>query len=131
MSVIRTIGVQFPPLPQVLDCSAKIMPSQDAARCRELLALKAAESFPWDRQHAEAKDFFRQFQNNVSADRREEVAGMMMYPLRITYYTDPWNAHLRSLNSATELLDVYDKVFHKSVKDYITKLRCLRSSEKL
>ena len=44
---------------------------------------------------------------------------MMMYPLRINYYTDPKPAAYRFLNSPTELLDIYDKVFHKSVKDYI------------
>lgn len=77
------------------------------------------ETFPWDKQQAEAKDFFREFQKNVSADRREEVASMMMYPLRVNYYTDPKPSEYRFLQSPAELLDVYDKVFHKSVKHYI------------
>ncbi len=121
MFAIGIIGVQFPLLPQVLDCSAKVMLSQDATKCREIEALKVSAKFPWDRQQAEFKDFFRQFQNYVAADRREEVAGMMMYPLRVTFYTDPKPAEYRLLQSPAELLDVYDKVFHKSVTDYIAK----------
>lgn len=44
---------------------------------------------------------------------------MMVYPLRTQYYTDPKVADYRFVNSPAELLAVYDKVFHKSVKDYI------------
>lgn len=81
--------------------------------------METDKTFPWDRQQAEAKEFFRQFQKNVSANRRKEVAGMMMYPLRTRYYTDPKGSDYRYLNSPAELLGVYDNVFHKSVKDYI------------
>lgn len=119
MFIVGAIGHYFPPLLSDLDCSAKTMLSQDATKCRELLALKIAEKFPWDKQQAESKEFFRQFQKHVAADQRQEVAAMMMYPLRITYYTDPKAADYRFLNSTAELLDVYEKVFHKSIKEYI------------
>ncbi|MGD9562448.1 MAG: hypothetical protein AB7F88_09550 [Pyrinomonadaceae bacterium] len=46
---------------------------------------------------------------------------MMMYPLRVLYYTDPKPADYRFLNSPSEFLGVYDEVFHKSVKDYIAR----------
>jgi len=117
--VIGIIGVQFPPLPQVAGCPENTVPTHHPGECRPLLPMEIDETFPWDKQQAEAKDFFREFQKNVSADRREEVAGMMMYPLRVNYYTDPKPSEYRFLQSPAELLDVYDKVFHKSVKDYI------------
>ncbi len=113
------IGVQFPSLPQVVDCSASTLLSQRATECREIAALKAAENFPWDKQQADVQDFFRQFQTSVAADRREEVAGLMMYPLRVTYYSDRWNVQYRLLQSPSELLDVYEMVFHKSLTDLI------------
>ncbi len=119
MFIIGIIGAQFPPSERIPPCWKDPTPAQLATECREIEAQKAWEKFPWHRQQAEAQDFFRQFQTSVAADRRDEVAGMMMYPLRVTFYTDRWNAQYRSLQSPSELLDVYDKVFDESVKDYV------------
>ncbi len=119
MFVIGITGVRFRPSPEVAGCPEGTVPTHHVGECPPLLPIETDETFPWDRQQAEAQDFFRQFQKNVSADRRKEVAGMMMYPLRVLYYTDPKAADYRFLNSPAELLRVYDKVFHKSVKDYI------------
>lgn len=119
MFVIAVTAVRSRLLAEVDGCPEGTVPSYHPGECRELLAIEKDTTFPWDRQQAEAKDFFRQFQKNVSTDRRKEVAGMMMYPLRINYYTDPKAADYRFLNSPAELIGVYDKVFHKSVKDYI------------
>jgi len=43
----------------------------------------------------------------------------MMYPLRAKYFDDARPAEYRFLNSPAELLQVYDKVFHQTVSDYI------------
>ena len=45
---------------------------------------------------------------------------MMMYPLRVNFYTDPKPADYRFINSPEELLYTYENVFHESVKDYIS-----------
>ena len=119
MFVIGITAVRFGLSGKVDDCPENTVPSIHPGECRELLPIETDETFPWDRQQAEAKEFFRQFQKSVLANRRKEVAGMMMYPLRINYYTDPKPADYRFLNSPAELLAVYDKVFHKSVKAYI------------
>jgi len=107
------------PSANVGGCPEGTVPTHHPGECRPLLPVETDETFPWDRQQAEAKEFFREFQKNVAADRRKEVAGMMMFPLRVNYYTDARDADYRILNSASELLKVYDKVFHQSVKDYI------------
>lgn len=119
MLVIGITALRFRLSSEVGNCPEGTVPTHHPGECRPLLPMETDETFPWDRQQAEAKEFFRQFQKNVSDDRRNEVASMMMYPLRIQYYTDPEAADYRFLNSPAELLDVYDKVFHKSVKDYI------------
>ncbi|CAN5328920.1 hypothetical protein BH10ACI3_BH10ACI3_29720 [soil metagenome] len=100
-------------------CPEGSVPSFHPGECRELLPMEIDTTFPWDRQQAESKEFFRQFQKNILADKRNEVASMMMYPLRVNYYADPKAADYRFLNSPAELFGVYDEVFHKSVKDYI------------
>lgn len=100
-------------------CPEGTVPSHHVGECRELLPVETDTTFPWDRQQAEARDFYRKFQANIAADRRSEVVAMMMYPLRINYYTDPKAADYRFLNSQAELLTAYDKVFHRSVKNYI------------
>jgi len=100
-------------------CPEGTAPTHHPGECRELLPIETDETFPWDRQQAEAKAFYRQFQTKVSSDQRKEVASMMMYPLRINYYTDPKSSDYRFLESSTDLLQVYDKVFHSSVKEYI------------
>ncbi len=120
MFIIGIIGVQFPRSLLVTGCPEGTVPTHHAGECRPLLPIETDETFPWDKQQAEAQDFFRQFQTGVAADRREEVVSMMMYPLRVTFYNDPKPADYRFLQSPDELLDVYDKVFHKSVVNYIT-----------
>jgi hypothetical protein len=117
--IIGTALLRYQSEAGVPDCPEGTTPSFHPGECRELLPIELDETFPWDRQQAEAKDFFRQFQRSVSEDRRREVAGMMMYPLRVLFFTDPKAADYRFLNSPAELLDVYDEVFHKSVKEYI------------
>ncbi|MGE0245348.1 MAG: hypothetical protein AB7Q37_06850 [Pyrinomonadaceae bacterium] len=102
-------------------CPEGTVPTHHPGECRELLPIETDTTFPWDKQQAEAKEFFRRFQKSVTADERHEVASMMMYPLRVLFYTDPKPADYRFLNSPTELLDVYDDVFHISVKDYIAR----------
>lgn len=121
MLVVGIAEVRHRPQLQISGCPEGSVPSLHAGECRELLPIETDTTFPWDRQQVEAKEFFRQFQKRVSAGQRKEVAEMMMYPLRIKYYTDPKPADYRFLNSPAELLDVYDKVFHQSVKDYIAK----------
>mgnify|MGYP007097581582 FL=1 len=117
--VIGIIGTELPRIDPGPPCWKEILPAQIATECWELEAQKASATFPWDRQRAEAQDFFRQFQTSVAADRREEVAEMMMYPLRVKYYTDPRPSDYRFLRSPGEMLEAYDMVFHQSVKDYI------------
>jgi hypothetical protein len=119
MFVIVLSAVYFLPRTEVRGCPENTVPSYHPGECRPLLPTETDTTFPWDRQQAEAQDFFRKFQQNVAKDKRKEVAEMMMYPLRINYYTDPKDADYRFVNSPAELLSVYDKVFHKSVKDYI------------
>lgn len=119
MLVVGIAEVRHRPPAHVLGCPEGSVPTYHVGECRPLLPMEIDTTFPWDRQQAEAKEFFRHFQKRVSADQRKEVAAMMMYPLRINYYTDPKPADYHFLNSPTELLDVYDKVFHQSVKDYI------------
>lgn len=109
------------PSAEVSVCPEGTTPSHHRGECRPLLPIETDSTFPWDRQQAETQEFFRQFQKYVSADQRKEVAGMMMYPLRINYYSDPKATDYRYLNSPAELLRVYDKVLHKSVKDYIAR----------
>ena len=104
---------------EVASCPEGTVPTHHIGECRPLLPIETDTTFPWEKQQAEAKEFFRQFQKAVSTDQRKEVANMMMYPLRIQYYTDPKDADYRLLNSPAELLGVYDEVFHESVKDYI------------
>ncbi len=119
---IAVIGITFMRSrlsPDVNHCPEGTVPSYHPGECRELLPMEKDTTFRWDKQQAEAKEFFRQFQKNVAVDRRKDVANMMMYPLRYQYYTDAKDADYRYLNSPAELLRVYDKVFHKSVKDYI------------
>src|SRR5687767_9008076 len=82
-------------------------------------SVETPETFPWVRQQHEVRDFFREFQKAVARDDRGTVASMMMYPLRVGYYDDPRQAGYRFLNERAELLRDYDKVFHKSVKDYV------------
>lgn len=118
--VVGMIGVQFPLSTKVAGCPEGSVPSYHPGECRELLPIETDTTFPWEKQQAEAKDFFRQFQKNVVTDSRQEVASMMMYPLRIHFYTDPKDADYRFINSTSDLLDVYDIVFHKSVKEYIS-----------
>ena len=101
------------------DCPEGTVPTHHEGECRPLLPIETDTTFPWAKQQAEAKEFFREFQENVAADKRQEVASMMMYPLRVNFYTDPNPADYRFLNSPDELLGVYENVFHKSVKDYI------------
>jgi len=119
MFVVGISALRFPPLAKVESCPDGTVPSFHPGECRELLPIEIDTTFPWDKQQAEVQEFFRLFQKNVSANGRKEVAAMMRYPLRIQYYTDPKAADYRFLNSPAELLAVYDKVFHKSVKDYI------------
>ena len=118
---VGIIEVRHSPSANISGCPEGSVPTHHAGECRPLLPMEIDTTFPWDRQQAEAKEFFRQFQKRVSADQRKEVAAMMMYPLRINYYTDPRPTGYRFLNTPAELLGVYDKVFHQSVKDYIAK----------
>lgn len=119
MVVIGIAAIRFLLSPKADGCPENTVPSFHPGECRELLAIEKDETFPWDKQQAEAKDFFRQFQKNVAADRRKDLANMMMYPLRIHFYSDAKDADYRYLNTPAELVRVYDKVFHQSVKDYI------------
>jgi hypothetical protein len=112
---------------KVDECPEGTAPSLHPGECRPLLPIETDTTFPWDRQQLEAKEFFRQFQKNVSADQRTEVADMMMYPLRIKYYSDPKAADYRFLNSPTELLEVYDKVFSCEREGLHCQLRRRRS----
>jgi hypothetical protein len=45
--------------------------------------MDATAPFPWVRQHAEARQFYRKFQKAIAADDRDKVSKMMMYPLRV------------------------------------------------
>lgn len=42
-----------------------------------------------------------------------------MYPLRVNYFSDAKAQGYRFVENQAELLKVYDKVFHSSVKTYI------------
>jgi hypothetical protein len=117
--VIGITAVWFSLSAKVDGCPEGTVPTHHLGECRPLLPTETDTTFPWDRQQAEAKDFFRQFQKNVAADRREEVGNMMMYPLRVHYFDDARGTDYRFLNSPAELHRVYDRVFHQSVKDYI------------
>lgn len=119
MLVTGIIGMQFPPLSESHGCPENTVPTHHVGECRPLLPIETDTTFPWEKQQAESRDFFRQFQKAVAAERRDEVAGMMMYPLRINYYTDPKPSDYRLLNSPEELIAVYDKVFDSIVKEYI------------
>ena len=119
MLLVGISAIRSRPSAEVAGCPEGTVPSYHPGECRKLLPIEIDETFPWDKQQEEAKDFFRKFQKSVSANRRKEVAGMMMYPLRVLFYSDEKAADYRFLTSPGELLRVYDKVFHESVKDYI------------
>ena len=112
--------VRHRPLANISGCLEGSVPTHHIGECRPLLPIEIDTTFPWERQQEEAKEFFRHFQKRVSSDKRQEVAAMMMYPLRVSYYTDPKPADYRFVNSPAELLAVYEMVFHQSVKDYIS-----------
>ena len=118
---IGIAGVWLYLMPEVDRCPDGTVPTHHAGECRPLLTIETDTTFPWEEQQAEAKEFFRHFQENVAADRRTEVADMMMYPLRVNYYKDPRPTDYRFLKTPADLLAVYDNVFHKSVKDYIAR----------
>lgn len=90
----------------------------------ELRSEITAEPFPdveveTSRQELEVRKFFADFQKAVKENDRKKVASMMMYPLRVNFYTDPREQEYRFIENSTELLNVYDQVFHESVKSYI------------
>ncbi|MEP7148152.1 MAG: hypothetical protein ABI857_04655 [Acidobacteriota bacterium] len=98
------------------ECAGKI-PGRHPGECYEIDTTE--DTFPWETQQAEARDFYREFQIAVAANDRKKVSSMMMYPLRVRYFDDPRGADYRFLNSPAELLRVYDRVFHNTVIDYI------------
>src|SRR5688500_12136840 len=107
---------------KVNECPEGTVPTHHRGERRELLPIETDTTFPWDRQQAEVKEFYREFQNAVAADEREKVSSMMMYPLRVTFFDDARAADYRFLNSPDELLSVYDRVFHQTVTDYIAQV---------
>lgn len=123
MAIMLIVGIfEFSrPSASLPKCPNNSVPTHHSGECRELLPIETDTTFPWDRQQSEAKDFFRKFQKGVATDRRREVAGMMMYPLRVNYYDDPKPKEYRFLSSPAELIRDYDKIFDKSVKNYIAK----------
>ena len=115
-------AVRYGRLADVDGCPEGTVPSLHQGECRELLPIETDTTFPWERQQAEAREFYREFQRAVASNDRKRVSTMMMYPLRVNYYDDPRPAEYRLLNAPEELLRVYDRVFHPAVKDYIAKV---------
>ena len=63
------------------ECPEGTVPTHHRGECGEILPIETDTTFPWERQQAEVKEFYREFQNAVAADEREKVSSMMMYPL--------------------------------------------------
>lgn len=65
---IAVIGITFMRSrlsPNVNRCREGTVTSYHPGECRELLAIEKDKTFPWDKQQAEAQEFFRQFQKEV------------------------------------------------------------------
>ncbi|HKP69400.1 MAG TPA: hypothetical protein VJV05_08955 [Pyrinomonadaceae bacterium] len=122
--VAFVLGSVSVPIFTLLNNSVEVEPTKIPGRHPgEYFEIETAEdTFPWDRQQSEAKEFYREFQIAVANDLRKEVAAMMMYPLRVNYFDDRRDLGYRFLNSPAELLDVYDRVFHPTVITFIAKV---------
>ena len=72
-----------------------------------------------DEMFREATEFYVEFRRAVGTDDRKKVSSMMHYPVSINFYSDAEDSDPRLIKTQAEFLRDYDKIFHKSVKDYI------------
>lgn len=80
-------------------------------------------------QDKEVKDLYLKFQRAVVEDDRKTVASLINYPLNVNFPTDKPNRNYTLIKNKKIFLDVYDRIFHKKLIEFIARIDVEKEDE--